>query len=73
MMGNRKESNYAVACVNEFGRQKNLSTKESYLYLVNFKGIEFLKDFYDVEHLLSFEDVVEDLARICRNNGGAIL
>ncbi|MCD8324780.1 MAG: DUF3791 domain-containing protein [Clostridiales bacterium] len=72
-MCDRKEINYAVACINEFGRQKNLSTKESYLYLVNFKGIEFLKDFYDVEHLLSFEDVVEDLARICRNNGGAIL
>ncbi|MCC8162890.1 MAG: DUF3791 domain-containing protein [Lachnospiraceae bacterium] len=72
-MVDRKESNYAVACVNEFGKQKNLSPKESYTYLVNYRGIDFLKEFYDVEHLFSFDDVVEDLARICRNNGGAIL
>ncbi len=67
------EIDYAVVCVNEFARQKNLSVKESFRYLHNFKGIDFLEEFYDVEHLLSFDDVIADLSVICRKNGGAII
>ena len=36
-------------------------------------GIEFLKEFYDIERTLSFDDVMDDLATICRKNGGAAL
>ena len=67
-----KESSYAVACVSEFAQAKNLSTKEAFSYLYNHKGLQFLKDFYDVEHTLSFDEVVDDLTTICRQNGGAI-
>lgn len=37
--------------------------REAYIYLTRFEGIEFLKEFYDVEHTLSFEDVLDDLVR----------
>lgn len=45
--------------------------RDTYVYLNHYKGIGFLKEFYDVEHTLSFEDVLDDLAAICRENGGA--
>ena len=68
----RRLINYTVACVNEFAEAFNLNVKEAYRYLRDFKGIEFLKDFYDEEHLLSFDNVVEDLQALCRRNGGTI-
>ena len=68
----RKESDYAVVCINEFAKIKSLNRREAYLYLYNHKGIEFLKDFYDIEHTLSFDDVINDLTVICQNNGGKI-
>lgn len=69
---NFKESNYAVACVNEFARSKSLTSREAYLYLFNFKGIEFIKNNYEIEHTLSFDDVIEDLTIICQKNGGLL-
>lgn len=67
-----KESNYAVVCINEFARSKFLTPKEAYIYLRNYKGIDFLKQNYDIEHTLSFENAVEDLTIVCQNNGGTI-
>lgn len=66
----KKKINYTVACVNEFADQHHLSSKEAFIYLYDHKGIAFLKENYDVEHTLSFDDAVEDLTIICRNNGG---
>jgi hypothetical protein len=69
---NRKKTDYIVACVNEFARTKALPLKESYLYLQEFKGIQFLDEHYEIEHTLSFDDVIDDLSTVCRNNEGAI-
>ena len=63
---------YIVVCINEFAEQKQMETKEAYLYLSEYKGIDFLKEFYDVEHTLSFDDTISDLTKICINNGGSI-
>ena len=69
----RKQIDYAVVCVNEFAKKKALNPKTAFLYLYNHKGIEFLKENYDVEHTLSLDDAVEDLDIICRNNGGDLI
>ena len=69
---NFKESNYAVACVNEFARKHDISAKEAFQYLFMFKGIAFLKENYEAEHTLSFDTVLEDLRILCRRNGGTI-
>ncbi len=66
----KKKINYTVVCVNEFAKMYNISSKEAFDYLDKYKGIEFIKEFYDVEHTLSLDDAVEDLTKICRNNGG---
>ena len=68
----RKASDYAVACINEFAKSKSLSCREAYLYLYNHSGIKFLKEFYEIEHTLSFDDAINDLTIISQKNGGGI-
>lgn len=63
---------YIVVCVSEFASRYKMHMREAYVYLNQYKGIEFLKEFYDVEHTLSFDDVLEDLTVLCRKNGGAV-
>jgi hypothetical protein len=66
----KKQINYTVVCVNEFARKKALHPRTAFLYLYQYKGIEFLEEFYEIEHTLSLDDAVEDLELICRKNGG---
>ena len=61
-------------------RQSNLcavrwgiSSAEAYHYLHEHGGITFLIDCYEAEHQLSIDDAVDDLALICRYNGGTRL
>lgn len=64
---------YAVSCINEFAAKYKLTPKEAFNYLFKYKGIDFLSRYYETEHLLSIEDAVEDLAIVCRKNGGKIV
>ena len=63
---------YIVAVINEFAARFSLNSQQAYRYLDHYKGIDFVDKFYQVEHTLSFEDVVEDLALYCRKNGGML-
>ena len=63
---------YIVVCISEFANRYGMHMRDAYIYLNRYKGIEFLKEFYDVEHTLSFDDALDDLAAICRKNGGAV-
>lgn len=63
---------YVVAAISEFAKAHKMSIREASNYLTRFKGIDFLTEHYEVEHLLSFDDVVEDLTQICFNNGGGL-
>ena len=45
---------------------------DSYDYLNQYKGLDFLLRNYDIEHTFSIEDAVDDLARICFRNGGTL-
>lgn len=64
--------NYIVICINEFAKQYQMTSKEAYLYLSQYKGLEFLKQNYEVEHTISLADAIDDLKQICINNGGDI-
>ena len=70
MSETKKRINYTVACVNEFAERFGLDEKDAFVYLYDHEGIAFIKENYDIEHTLSIEDAVEDLAIICRKNGG---
>lgn len=64
--------NYIVVCISEFASRYKMKVKDAYIYLTQYKGIDFLKEFYDVEHTLSFDDVMDDLITICKKNGGMV-
>ena len=63
---------FTVACINEFASKHELSIKEAFQYLFQFKGIAFVKENYDVEHTLDFETILDDLEIVCKKNGGAL-
>ena len=51
---------------------RDRSLRDAFGYLFQFKGIEFIKENYEVEHTLDFLTVVEDLGILCRRNGGTL-
>ncbi len=73
MSEQKRKIGFTVACVNEFANKHNLSAKEAFQCLFQFKGIAFIKENYDVEHTLDFETILEDLEILCKKNGGTLL
>ena len=67
----KKKINYTVVCVNEFANKFNIASKDAFTYLYDYKGIDFIKENYDIEHTLSIDDALDDLILVCRNNGGS--
>ena len=63
---------YMNACIRAFAKRFQLSVKSAFLYLYHFKGIHFLDEFYETEHLQSIDDAVDDLIVLCRKNGGLL-
>ncbi len=42
-----------------------MKIKAAFQFLYQYKAIQFIKENYEIEHTLSFEDVVEDMLLIC--------
>ncbi|MBQ9418335.1 MAG: DUF3791 domain-containing protein [Bacteroidales bacterium] len=63
---------YIVALITEFAAAHGISTSQAYRYLDEYKGLDFVERFYDVEHTLSFENAVEDLTAYCKRMGGGL-
>ena len=72
MSEKKRKISFTTSCVSDFAKKNRISEKESFCYLFQYKGIEFLKENYDVEHTLSYDTVLEDLEILCRRNGGNI-
>lgn len=64
--------NYFIAVIAEFAKAHGLSNQQAFRYLDEFKGLDFIERFYDVEHTLSFDEVVADVTNYCRRMGGSI-
>ena len=63
---------YTIALVAEFAQKFNLQDRQAFNYIKRFKGLEYLNNFYDILHTLSFEEVIEALTIICKRNGGQL-
>lgn len=61
---------YIVIVISEFARKHSVNLQQAYNYLKRYRGIEFLNKGYDVEHLFSIEDAVDDVTAYCRRQGG---
>lgn len=59
-------------CIKEFADRFSLSRQKAYDYLKRYMGLSFLIEFYDVEHLQSIDETVDDLVRCCQNYGGTL-
>jgi hypothetical protein len=71
-MRNKYQIPYTNACIRAFAKRFKLSVKMAFEYLYAFKGIDFLVEFYEIEHLQSIDDAVDDLIVYCANNGGTL-
>ena len=49
-----------------------MTRQAAFRYLQEHKGISFLIEFYDVEHLQSMDETIDDLLIICQKNGGTL-
>ena len=63
---------FFTACIRAFGQRFNLSLQSAFHYLREHKGLAFLIEFYDVEHLQSMDETIDDLLIICQKNGGTL-
>lgn len=63
---------YLIALISEFAKAHQISPQKAYIYLNQYKGLNFADEFYDVNHTLSFDNVVEDLTLYCQRNGGQL-
>lgn len=69
----KNKLNFTVALIAEFAATYKLKQKQAFNYLNRFKGLQFLHKHYEILHTQSFEDVIDDLAMVCRNNGGQLV
>ena len=69
---NRAQNDARISSAEVRRKKAIVNPQQAYRYLDRFKGIDFVDKFYNVEHTQPFEDVVEDLALYCRNNGGQL-
>ena len=68
----RYEIPFFNACIKAFGKRFSMSREKAYDYMKRYSGLAFLIEFYDVEHLQSIEDTVDDVILVCKNNGGSL-
>ena len=63
---------FLTACIQAFGRRFDMTRQAAFRYLHEHKGLAFLIEFYDVEHLQSMDETIDDLLIICQKNGGTL-
>lgn len=63
---------YFIALIAEFAKTHGLTNQLAFRYLNEYKGLDFMEEFYDVEHTLSFDEAVDDVTNYCRRMGGTI-
>jgi hypothetical protein len=61
---------YIAFMINEFAIEYKLSIIQSFDYLKRYGGIEFLDEFYDVEHCENPLITLQSLQQICNSEGG---
>jgi len=63
---------FIISCIQAFARRFAMTRQAAYRYLQEHKALAFLIEFYDVEHLQSMDETIDDLLVVCRQNGGAL-
>lgn len=69
----QKIIDYMVVCVNEFAERFSVDYRQAFNYLNKYNSIKFLLENYEIEHTLSIDDAIEDMAIIAQKNGGYLM
>lgn len=64
---------YTNLCVRKFAERNKMSLGAAFSYLLTYGGMQYLIDFYDIEHTLSIEDTIDELTLTCQAAGGKII
>ena len=57
----QKQLDYLMIFIKMFADSADISEKQAFNYLDRHKGIEFVRDHYDVIHTLDFDYAIEDI------------
>ena len=63
---------YLTASIQAFALRFSMTRQAAFRYLHEHKGLAFLIEFFDVEHLQSMDETVDDLLIVCQKNGGTL-
>lgn len=64
---------YTNLCIRKFAERKKMTLEMAFAYLLNYGGMKYLVDYYDIEHTLSIEDTIDELTLTCKAAGGTIV
>ena len=63
---------FLTSAIQAFAKRFAMTRPAAVRYLQEHKALAFLMEFYDVEHLQSMDDTIDDMLIICRQNGGTL-
>lgn len=63
---------FLTACIHAFALRFGLTRQAAFRYLHEHQGLAFLIEFYDLEHLQSMDETIDDVLSICQKNGGTL-
>ena len=64
---------FLTACIQAFSKRFEMTRQAAFRYMYEHKGLAFLIEFYDVEHLQSMDETINDVLVICQQNGGLLV
>ena len=64
---------YLTSAIQAFAQRFAMTRQAAFRYLHEHKALAFLVEFYDVEHLQSMDETIDDLLIICQKNGGSLV
>lgn len=69
---NKSFTSFIISVIGYFAKLQNISFESAHQYLKNFNGLDYLKQYFEIERTLSYSDIAQNLATVCENNGGSI-
>ena len=63
---------FLTSAIQAFAMKFAMTRQAAFRYLQKHKALAFLVEFYDVEHLQSMDETIDDMLVICRQNGGTL-